>query len=294
MNRFSASEAALEGFRLTRERPGTVLAWSGLYFVGIVVIALVMMASLDPHFIDLAKKGPQALLARDPEEIASMLASSLPAFLLIVVLTVVLFSVVMSGIYRLVLRPAEHGFAHLRFGRDELRLTAVNLLLFAAGMVCLTFGFAVTALADSASPVAGVLVGIAVFAATIWLGVRLSLATPMSFATHRLAIAPAWRLSNGHFWPLLGMILLAIIFYLIVWVLVTIIGFAIIAVAGGKDAVDAAQGPVAFVGFIAILAIQLLLPILQVIMVYSPLAVAYQQLVAPAPEAPPAAQASAG
>jgi len=292
MNRFSASDAALEGFRLTRERPGTVLAWSGLYFVGILVIALVMMASLDPHFIDLAKKGQ--LLSRDPEEIGAMLASSLPAFLLIVVLTVVLFSVVMSGIYRLVLRPAEHGFAHLRFGRDELRLTAVNLLLFAAGMACLTFGFAVTALADTASPLAGVLVGIVVFAVTIWLGVRLSLATPMSFATHRVAIAPAWRLSNGHFWPLLGMIVLAIIFYLIVWVLVTIIGFAIITTAGGEKAVQSVQGPVAFVGFVAILAIQLLLPILQVIMVYSPLAVAYQQLIAAAPAAPTAAQPSPG
>ena len=33
MNGFSASEAALEGFRLTRERPGTIAAWSVIYFV---------------------------------------------------------------------------------------------------------------------------------------------------------------------------------------------------------------------------------------------------------------------
>jgi len=292
MNQFSASDAALEGFRLTRERPGTVLAWSGLYFIGIVIIALVMMASLDPHFIELAKQGQ--LLTRDPEEIGSMLANSLPAFSLVVVLTVVLFSVVMAGIYRLVLRPEEHGFAHLRFGRDEVRLTILNLLMFGIGMAFLTFGFAVTALAESASPVAGGAVAVAILAVTIWLGVRLSLATPMSFATHRIAIAAAWRLSRGRFRALLGMIVLAIIFYLIVWVLVTVIGFGIIALAGGQQAVQQPNDPLAFIGFLAILAIQLLLPILQVIMVYSPLAVAYQQIRDDAPPVPANAQASAG
>ena len=292
MNRFSASDAALEGFRLTRERPATVLAWSGLYFIGVILIALVMMASLDPHFIDLAKKGE--LLSQDPEEIGSMLANSLPAFLLVVVLTVLLFSVVMAGIYRLVLRPTEHGFAHLRFGRDELRLTVVNLLMVAIGMACLTFGLAVTAVAETAAPAAGVAVGLAVLAVTIWLGVRLSLATPLSFATHTIAVAEAWRMSRGRFWPLLGMILLAWIFYVIVWVLVTIIGFAIMAAAGGQEAVQQPSGPVGFAGYLAILAIQLLLPILQVIMVYSPLAVAYQQLRGDTPEAPLQAQPSPG
>lgn len=276
MSSFSASEAALEGFRLTRERPGTVMAWGGLYFAGVLVIAFVMMASLDPQFIDLVKKGQ--LATRDPEEIGSMLASSWPAFLLVVLLTVLLFSIVMSGIYRLVLRPAERGFAHLRFGRDELRLTAVNLLLFAAGMACLTIGFAVTALAERGGAVAGFVVALAVVAVTVWLGVRLSLTTPMSFATHRINVREAWLLSRGHFLPLLGMIALAVIFYIIVWVLITIIGFAIITLAGGEQAIQEARSPVAFIGFVAILIIQLLLPILQVIMVYSPLAVAYQQL----------------
>ena len=57
MNQFSASDAALEGFRLTRERPGAILAWAGVYFVGIVVMGIMMMASLGPQFIEIAKKG---------------------------------------------------------------------------------------------------------------------------------------------------------------------------------------------------------------------------------------------
>ena len=43
MNGFSASEAALEGFRLTRERPGTIAAWSVINFVGVTTIGGLML-----------------------------------------------------------------------------------------------------------------------------------------------------------------------------------------------------------------------------------------------------------
>eukprot|EP01036_Dinobryon_divergens_P046455 gene46455-62135_t len=46
MARFSPSDAALEGFRLTREHPGVVLAWSAVYFGGILLIGLTMLALL--------------------------------------------------------------------------------------------------------------------------------------------------------------------------------------------------------------------------------------------------------
>jgi len=276
MNGFSPSEAALEGFRLTRERPGTVLAWSAVYFFGIMLIAVVMMASLDPNFIELVKRGE--LTTRDPEEVGAMLAQSWPAFLLVLALTVVLLSIIMAGIYRLVLRPNESGFAHLRLGKDELRLTAVNLLLFGAGILCLLVGFTLTALAERSAPAVGMLVGAAGVAFSVWLGVRLSLATPMTFATHKMSVREAWALTRGHFWRLLGMIVLAVIFYVIIWVLITIIGFVIIQLSGGQQAVQNLHSPAAIVAFLATLAIQLLLPILQVVMIYSPLAVAYQQL----------------
>lgn len=276
MNRFSPSEAALEGFRLTRERAGTVIAWSAVYFVGVLLIGIVMMASLDPNFIDVVKKGE--LTTRDPEEVGAMLAQSWPAFLLVLALTVLLLSVIMAGIYRLVLRPNERGFAHLRFGRDEWRLFAVNLLLFGAGIASLFVGFILTAVAERSSPLVGFLVGVLGVAFTVWLGVRLSLATPMTFATHKISVREAWALTRGHFWRLFGMIILAVIFYVIIWFLITIIAFVIVQLAGGQQAIQNLHSPVAVFAFVATLAIQLLLPILQVLMIYSPLAVAYQQL----------------
>ncbi|MDE2487903.1 MAG: hypothetical protein KGO51_10940 [Alphaproteobacteria bacterium] len=283
MNDFSPSEAALEGFRLTRERPGTVLTWCGVYFTGMLVIAILMMVSLGPDFIALAKKGQFS--SEDIDAVGSMLARSGPAFLLVLVLAVALMSVLTSGIYRLVLRPQEPGFAHLRLGPDELRLTAVNLLLFAVGMAFLFLGFVAAAAGEQVSPALGFVLAAAVAAITVWVGVRLSLATPMTFATHRFSIREAWRLTAGrHFWPLLGMIVLAVIFYVMVWLLISIIGLAVVGLAGGDQ--GGGFSPLAVVAAVATLFMQLILSVLQLVMIYSPFAVAYQELHGDAPARP--------
>ena len=57
MTKFSPSDSALEGFRITRERPGTILAWSLVYFLGIMVIAMIMVTALGPDFIKFVKDG---------------------------------------------------------------------------------------------------------------------------------------------------------------------------------------------------------------------------------------------
>ena len=127
-------------------------------------------------------------------------------------MAVVLTSILMGGIYRLALRPSEKGFAHLRLGPDELRLTLVNLILFSVGLAFLLVGLTA---ATVGGPL-GILVSLAVTGGMIWAGVRLLLATPMTFAEHRIAITDSWRLTKGHFWSLFGMTILAIIFYVMV------------------------------------------------------------------------------
>ena len=76
------------------------------------------------------------------------------------------------------------------------------------------------------------------------------------------------------------MTLVSIIFYFMVWALFSIIGLAFVELAGGKGALadPTHLGPVAFIAFFVTLAVQTLLPTLQVVMVYSPLAVAYRNL----------------
>ncbi|CAN7243596.1 hypothetical protein LJR225_001083 [Phenylobacterium sp. LjRoot225] len=277
MIRFSASEAALEGFRLTRERPGTIFGWGVVYAVCVFVIGRLMLVSLDPQLIELTRK--KDFDQKDIDQISSLLAQSWPAFLLVVVLLSALFSALMGGIYRLVLRPGEKGFLHLRFGKDELRLTLVNLLLIAFGMICLTAELAAVAAADQQGGMATV-AALVLPVVTVWLGVRLSLATPMTFALHRFAIRDSWRASRGKFWSLFGMIALAVIFYVMVWLLISVIGAALIGLAGGADAlanIRSLAGP-AIIGVALYFFLQLILQVIQLVMIYAPFAVAYQQL----------------
>ncbi|MDO8378507.1 hypothetical protein [Phenylobacterium sp.] len=274
MTKFSPSESALEGFRITRERPGTILVWSLVYFVGIMVIAMIMVVALGPDFIKFVKDG--RLQSGDAAAFGAVLEQHWIALLLITLVASGLFSILMGGIYRLALRPSEKGLAHLRLGADELRLTLVNLVLVP---VYLLFGALSVRTLTIGGPL-GWMVSLVLFAVLTWVGVRLSLATPMTFAEHRIAIVDSWRLTKGHFWSLFGMVILAFIFYLMVWLLFSIISYAAIAMAGGQDAIanPANLAPLAIVAFFAFLAVQLLLPILQVVMIYSPLAEAYREL----------------
>jgi hypothetical protein len=282
MSRFSPSEAALEGFRLTRERPGTILGWAGVYFTGVMATAGLMMVSLGPAFIDIARKG--RFDSEDIEAVSGMLAQSWPAFLLVLILVVTLMSVITAGIYRLILRPSERGFLHLRLGRDELRLTAVNLMLFGFGLICFTAGLVLTAAAQGV-PLLGALLGLAFFALTLWVGVRLSLVTPLTFDRGRISIREGWEITRGRFWPLFGMIVMAVIFYVIVWLLMSIISFAIVGVAGGGQAVEGGSlNPVALIAGLATLVLQFVLSVLQLVMIYAPLGLAYQQFRSPTEE----------
>jgi hypothetical protein len=288
MNSFSPSEAALEGFRMTRERPGTILAWGGVYFVGIMAMAMIMIVGIGPKFITFLKE--QRLQSGDTEAFGALLAQSWPAFLVVLAAAILLLAVLTAGIYRLVLRPQEPGFAHLKLGADEVRLALVHLLLFAIGMAFLFAIDILVAVGRKADAGVGAVVlpvvGLIAAVLMIWVGVRLSLATPMAFAERRFSLRAAWTLTRGRFWSLFGMIVLAVIFYVMIWILISIIGYLFVTLAGGPDALTNVGNlaPGALVAFFVNFVIQLLLPILQVVMLYAPLAMAYQQIAVVQPD----------
>lgn len=279
MSRFSPSNAALEGFRLIRGHPGSMLAWSAVYFGGILLIALTMMAILGPQFIGLAQKGQ--LLSGDPEAVGDMLAQSWPAFILVLGMTALLMSIIAAGVMRLVLRPDEHGFAHLRIGRDELRLTAANLvcvLIYAAsGIVGVVF----TAGAAQTGGF-GVFVTTALtLAFAIWIGVRLSLLLPTVFVNRRISFSDAWAETRGRFWPLLGMISLAVVFYVVLYVAFSLTSVLVVKLSGGEAAIQdiARLTPITAIAAVVTLVMQFLLQVLQIVMIYAPFAVAQREVV---------------
>ena len=278
MTTFSPSDAALEGFRLVRERPGTILAWSGIYFVGILLIALVMVATLGEDVVKFMQSG--GMESSDVVKLAAALEHSWPALVLIMLLVVALYSIVSGGVYRLVLRPDEPGFVHLRLGADEVRLMVVNIIMIGLGVVFLTIPGLLAAFRPAGSGMGAFALGLIVAFGLTWVGAHLLLAAPMTFGVRRIAIMDSWRLTKGRFWRLLGMILLAIIFYVIVWLLLSVISAAFIALAGGPQAImnPAELKGFAFVPFIVTMVVQLLMPVLQIVMISAPLAFAYRDL----------------
>ena len=278
MNRFSPSEAALEGFRLVRRWPGAILAWCFIYFGGLFLIAIAMTATLGPKFIEMARKGQLVTAQQDPEKLAEMLTESWPAFIVVLLMTVLLMSMIMGGIFRLVLRPAEQGFAHLRLGKDELRLAGVNLVLVLLGIVFLAFGLLVTQVAATGGSAVAFISAIVFVALTLWIGVRLCFVTPHSFDQGRIDFRGAWRLTRGRFWPLFGMVVLAVIFYLIVWVVMSMLSVGLVELTGGDQAIQDINKltPATAIAAAVSLVMQLLMQILQIVMIYGPFAVAYR------------------
>lgn len=275
MSKFSPSEAALEGFRLTREQPGSILVWSLFFFAGIMLTFAVMVLGLGPDFVKFAKQG--GMLSGDIGAYTAILGRSWPSFVLVLMIVITVWSVLIAAIYRAVLRPHESRFAYLRFGGDEVRLTLTNLVLVPIGVLSAIFvrGF------DAA--IGGLLGAVSSFAIAIfmiWIGVRLMLATPMTFAERRIAITASWKLTHNHFWSLFGMTGLAIIFYLIVWLVCTIVSAIFVATAGGQEMMrdPTTASPLALFAIAVTALIQLLLPALQIVLIFSPLAIAYREL----------------
>ncbi|WP_397419867.1 hypothetical protein [Phenylobacterium sp.] len=286
MTQFSPSDAALEGFRLTREHPLIVLGWSAVYLVGILLIGVIMAAALGPAFVELARKGPLTDAA-DLQAVADLLAKSWPTFLMVMVAAAFLMSVITAGVMRLVLRPTEPGPLHLRLGATELRLTAANLICVGIYAASAVLAIVFTAGATTVGEIGAFLALVLVLAFGLWLGVRLSLLTPTVFVTNRVSVGEAWRNTQGRFWPLFGMIVMAVVFYVIIWILFSMIAFAVVELAGGQGAMrdPGRLGAVGVVALFVTLLLQFVLQVLQIVMIYAPFAVAYRDLVGAAPDA---------
>jgi hypothetical protein len=197
MAAFSPTEAAFEGFRLTREQPRVVAVWAVVFALFSLVSAWLMISTIGTQFpaLQAASQNPAGLTEADAVKM-------LPFYALVLPVVLVFWSVLICAVYRAVLRPAETGPGRLRFGVDELRMIALTVILF----MLVFMGMVVIALVAStagaaAGPVSALfMAGGAVFA--VWVGIRLSLAAPMTFVTGELHLFRAWALTRGHFWPL--------------------------------------------------------------------------------------------
>ncbi|MET0293635.1 MAG: hypothetical protein ABW042_01355, partial [Phenylobacterium sp.] len=228
MDQFSPSEAALEGFRVARRHPAALAAWCGVYFVGIAAIALVMAVVLGPSFIRFMSNSDIHPGAYDAY--AEELIKYWPSIIAVVVLALFAIAVITNAMFRVMSSEQIQRRAGIRVGVDEVRVAVVHFVLSGLFLSCAAaFGYAMTAAVQMQPFV--MLAGLALSVLIIWLLVRLGLALPATLLENRIAFDRAWRLSRGHFWPLLGMWVLSLVFYLMAWLLITALTGAFLALA---------------------------------------------------------------
>lgn len=221
-------DAALEGFRFTRAHPRAILPWAGLSFVAGLCGAAILIGS-----------GAQTALATlsqlkvDPSDPATVgpymqtLAAAAPGLALKGTLDFLVFAVLSCSAFRAIMESDSR--ARLAFGRDELRMMALLLVLvlinFAILVVMSGATGALTLAAggpESAGGRIAFLFGqVASFALQAVVMVRLALASPMCVADGRWSLAESWRRTRGRFWPMLGAFVIAALLYMLVAFLVT-------------------------------------------------------------------------
>lgn len=253
MDQFSATDAALAGFRAASEKPKTVAIWAGIMAVLSFIVAAVVLSSFGDKLTALT----EALEANpDPQTSMAAMSGLWPLFLSSMVYVLITNSVLMAAVNRLVLRPHDSAGAYLRLGGDELRQAAVQVLLYLVlfgayfvGVLCLAILVGVgTAIGGQGLGVLlGLLSFVALLAGLVLLSVRLSFVSTLAFDTGRIDLKASWDMTKGRFWPLFGTYLiatvLAAVVYLLLFVMIAAVGaIAAVALGGGLASVgDALQ-----------------------------------------------------
>ena len=235
---FSSTDVALEGFRVTRERPTAILAWAGLSLVVSLLTTLAMVSMAGPQFAAL-----MSMNGSKPDVAAMMAIFSrlAPAYSVTALIWLAYNALMYAAANRAVLRPGERLTGYLRLGVDELLQLVVMILLgliflgVYIGLVIVIglLSWAVDVAYKPAASAVAVIGFIALLCALIWLAVRLSLASAATFDTRQIGIGASWRMTRGRFWPLLGAYVIAVVLVVVIWLLGLIILFAIAAAVGG-------------------------------------------------------------
>jgi hypothetical protein len=246
---FSATDAAFTGFRIVREHPRAVLVWAIVQTIVSLVLGAYVVVTAGPALMSLQARG---FATGDPTLAMATISRLLPTYLALLVFALVFYPVIYAAMARAVLRPEESRFGYLRFGRDELRQLGLMLqvlllgfIFYAMSVLILTVvivvgGFAGGATTGNSSGGATAIgVGVGVIALIVFIGfwtviaVRLSLASPLTFATERVSLFGSWGLTRGRFWPIFGAYVLTLALAAVVYMLGQSVIVAVVAIAGG-------------------------------------------------------------
>ena len=287
MSTFSPTEAALEGVRISRERPRALLIWAACSLAFTLLLSVVADLTLGANAKALLQEAQQS--SADSEDFDRLMKQIWPFVAVGYPLWLAFQAMLSAALYRAVLSPSDSRIG-LRLGRDEARLLALGLIktaIVAALLFVAVFSILVAGI--GAGGVAGFL-GMLAKLALIWVGIlawiRLSLAGPATCARDRLVVFDSWTMTKGQFWRLLGGYLMAFAIGVVVLVaslLILLVIFGVLLSTMGVTPANLATAGgsplVLILSFVAQALISLVFIGFRVITV-SPAAEAYRELVA--------------
>ncbi|WP_309605215.1 hypothetical protein [Phenylobacterium sp.] len=195
MSRFSPGDAALEGFQVIARHWRVVVGWAAFNLLAMVAMVTTTVIVL----VSFATVGGASLRPQLAGQVSGAIAALGYGLTQVVIVT---------GLYRLMLRPTEPGFLHLRLGRTELRVF-VGFLAPAVALAPLAFAvtLGVGAVGERSLPLAMLCAAVGMVL-VLGVALRFALVPVIGFVEGGVPMAPAWRLSRGNAWLLLGMALL--------------------------------------------------------------------------------------
>jgi len=220
----SVSAAAGAGFKLIGSKPVSVFIW-GLLMVLLAIGPFVLLfGPLIPQYMDFMRD--RFTHPATPPQLATIMPfyTRMNAASSVMRLGGLLTAAVINAaVFRAVIEPRNRGFAYLQFGMREIWLIVLSIaeVLLWIGMIILA-GLAVAAITGVTGHFAGqswavlaCVVSCLVAAFTlIVVGLRLSMAGPMTFADGEFRLFQSWRLTRGHAWQIFLVALLLFVILL--------------------------------------------------------------------------------
>ena len=225
MAHLSVGDAAGAGFKLIGGKPLSVFAW-GLFAIvlGVLPVMAMMGTSMTP-IMDMMRD-IRLHPGTQPSQAQMMHTYGHLMFMnpLMRLASLVVKTMLTAAVFRAVLEPKKNAFAYLRISMQEVWILLVSIveaiLVFVGAVVALIVcGLIVAAVASSATRMAAGLTG-AVLAlicviALIWVLLRLSMATPMSFEERGFRLFESWKITRGHAFGLFLLALLIVVILLL-------------------------------------------------------------------------------
>lgn len=243
MSDFSATDVAFTGIRFVRERPRAVAVWAGVQILISLVFGLFFVGLLGPYMAQMQGLNHPGQ-SPDPAQILPILAHVLPLYALLLMFSLLFYGVLYATMARAVLRPEEERLGYVRFGMDEARQillvllwTVITAAFYAVLLVvAIAAGLLLAPAPRALHPLFVVMGCVLVAGGALYVLVRLSLASPLTFDTRKVDLFGSWALTRGRFWKMLGTYALVVGLALVIGVLVMIITVAVAAVLGGLGA----------------------------------------------------------